>query len=54
MNNLKPQNQNFGIQENQKSYNCSRPHNEETANENEAIDEEFTSGQVPDTAHRII
>ena len=50
MNNLKNQEENdFGIDANQKSYDCSRPHNDNTANENEALDEQFTSGEDPDT-----
>lgn len=50
MKNLNNQKENdFGIAINQKSYDCSRPHNDNTANDNEALDEQFTSGEDPDT-----
>ena len=50
MNNLKNQEENdFGINKNKKSYECSRPHNDNTANDNEALDEQFTGGEDPDT-----
>ena len=50
MKNLNNQKENdFGIATNQKSYDCSRPHNDNTANDNEALDEQFTSGEDPDT-----
>lgn len=38
----------FGISVHQ-NYDCSRPHNDNTANDNEALDEQFTSGEDPDT-----